>query len=46
MTIEFSLAHLTVLDSSPTEMIEIAHFAGYDYDDKRLIKKEHKSSLR
>jgi len=36
MTIEFSLAHLTVLDSSPTEMIEIAHFAGYDYVSFRL----------
>jgi len=36
MTPEFSLAHLTLLESSPTEMINIAHGAGYDYVSLRL----------
>lgn len=36
MTVEFSLAHLTLLENSPTEMIEIAHHAGYDYVSFRL----------
>lgn len=36
MTVEFSLAHLTLLENSPTEMIDIAHYAGYDYVSFRL----------
>ena len=36
MTIEFSLAHLTLLENSPTEMIDIAHYAGYEYVSFRL----------
>jgi sugar phosphate isomerase/epimerase len=31
MTLEFSLAHLTVLGATPLEQIEIAAAAGYDY---------------
>ena len=36
MALEFSLAHLTVLDASPLELIEIAHRAGYNYVGLRL----------
>ena len=36
MTLEFSLAHLTLLENSPTEMIDIAHYAGYDFVSLRL----------
>ncbi len=36
MNLEFSLAHLTLLENSPIEMIDIAHQAGYDYVSFRL----------
>ena len=31
MTVKYSLAHLTVLGTSPLDLIEIAADAGYDY---------------
>lgn len=34
---KFSLAHLTVLDCAPPEMIYIANMAGYDYVSLRII---------
>lgn len=36
MALEFSLAHLTALDASPLELIEIAGRTGYDYVGLRL----------
>ena len=36
MTVKFSLAHLTVLGSTPIELIEIAADAGYDYASIRM----------
>lgn len=36
MALEFSLAHLTVLDASPGELIEIAARTGYDHVGLRL----------
>ena len=36
MALEFSLAHLTLLDSSPLEMVEIAQSTGYDFVSFRL----------
>lgn len=37
MTRQFSLAHLTLLDCSPPEMVHIASRAGYDFVSLRLI---------
>ncbi len=37
MSYTFSLAHLTVLNAAPPEMVEIAARAGYDYVSLRLI---------
>jgi len=37
MGAKFSLAHLTVLDCAPPEMIYIANMAGYDYVSLRII---------
>ena len=36
MTVKFSLAHLTVLGTTPLELIEIAADAGYDYASIRM----------
>jgi len=36
MTAKFSLAHLTVLGTTPLELIEIAANAGYDYASIRM----------
>jgi sugar phosphate isomerase/epimerase len=36
MTVKFSLAHLTVLGSTPLELIQIAADAGYDYASIRM----------
>jgi len=36
MPTQFSLAHLTVLDASPPEMVDLAHQAGYDFVGLRL----------
>ena len=36
MVLEFSLAHLTMLDLSPTDMVEVAARTGYDYVGFRL----------
>lgn len=38
MSFEFSLAHLTVLQLSPTEMIEVAARTGYQYVSLRLVQ--------
>lgn len=38
MSFEFSLAHLTVLQLSPSEMIEVAAKTGYQYVSLRLIQ--------
>ena len=36
MTVKFSLAHLTVLGTTPLELIQIAADAGYDYASIRM----------
>ena len=36
MTVKYSLAHLTVLGTTPIELIEIAADAGYDYASVRM----------
>jgi sugar phosphate isomerase/epimerase len=36
MTVQFSLAHLTVLGTTPLELIQIAADAGYDYASIRM----------
>jgi sugar phosphate isomerase/epimerase len=38
MSFEFSLAHLTVLQLSPTEMIEVAARTGYQFVSLRLLQ--------
>ena len=38
MTVKFSLAHLTVLGTTPIELIEIAAGAGYDYASIRTTR--------